>query len=393
MRFQIRGFHPQNGVVTLDAEAANLDDARSQAIAQGLQVIAIDRHWHDRLRRESSRSFDLLQFSQELHALLSAGLSLIEAMGAIARKEDPSPKRSLVEGLLDQLREGKAFSDALLRHPDVFSPLYRALVAASEQTGELDRALARFITYQMQMNAIRKRVVTAAIYPALLMGVGSLVILFLMAYVVPRFARIYEDVGRDLPVMSKLLLEWGQLVSNHGLTLLTTAILFAVGVGLLLRRSHNGLVDLLLTNKTLRQRVELYELARFYRTTGMLQEGGIPIVTALGMAKPLLGPTLASSLAAAIHAIQGGAPFSRAMEDQDMAPPVALDLLKVGEKSGALGEKMLRIADFYDEELARWVEWFTRLFEPLLMLFIGCFIAFVVVLLYLPIFELAGNLQ
>lgn len=394
MRFLIKGFQPDSGVVALAAEAASVDEARAQALARGVNVISIERHWRDRLTPESGRRFDLLQFSQELHSLLAAGLSIIEALGAIARKEAASPKRTLVEALIEQLREGKAFSDALRRFPEQFPPLYLALASASEQTGDLRHALTRFIAYRTQMDGIKKRVTAAAIYPALLVGVGGLVILFLMGYVVPRFARIYEDFGRELPFMSKLLLKWGTLVGSHGPLLLGMLLIAGIAITIFVRRQGSGgLTRLLLSGQTLRRRLQVYEMSRFYRTTGMLQQGGIPIVMALGMAKPLLGPDMRDAVGRATYAIQGGTPFSRAMEEQGLAPPVALDLLKVGEKTGDLGDKMLRIADFYDEDLSRWVEWFTKLFEPLLMLVIGLFIAFVVVLLYLPIFDLAGNLQ
>jgi general secretion pathway protein F len=395
MRFQIKGYHPAEGVVSLSLDAASLEEAHGLAGARGLNVISIQRDWMERLQRESSRHFDLLLFSQELHALLSAGLSIIETLGTIARKEPVSYKRTLVENLIRQLREGKPFSAALNAYPEEFPPLYLALTAASERTGDLGNALSRFIAYRIQMDTVRKKIVSSAIYPILLLGVGGLVILFLMGYVVPRFARIYEDFGRELPFMSKLLLQWGTLVGTHGLQLLAGFLGLGVLFAVFMKQHHGwqGLLRRLLANETLRQRFRLYEISRFYRTLGMLQQGGIPIVPASDMAGELLGSDLQRTLATGMEDIRAGTPFSAAMERQGLAPTVALDLLKVGEKTGDLGEKMIRIADFYDEDLSRWVEWFTRLFEPILMLLIGLFIAFIVVLLYLPIFDLAGNLQ
>lgn len=392
MRFEIKGYHPSQGLILMAATAATVDEARLQATNIGISVISVRRHWRDRLTMQRAQRFDLLLFSQELQSLLCAGLSIIEALGAVARKESPSLKRTLVEHIIRYLHEGESFSTALRHSPENFPPLYLALVAASEQTGDLGSALTRFIAYQSQMDAVRKRVHSAAIYPVLLLGVGGLVILFLMGYVVPRFARIYEDFGRDLPFMSQLLLQWGNVVWHHGVELALSLLSISAAAVLLWRR-YRGQWKVLLTNEWLRLRLQTYELARFYRTLGMLQQGGIPIVTALGMAEELLGEERRTSLQLATTAIRAGIPFSQAMEESGFAPPVALDLLKVGERSGNLGDKMIRIADFFDEELSRWIEWFSKLFEPLLMLAIGLFIAFIVVLLYLPIFELAGSLQ
>jgi general secretion pathway protein F len=345
------------------------------------------------LRRR--KGFDLLLFSQELRSLLEAGLSLIESLGALARKEAAGDKRTLIEALIRHLREGKPFSVALREFPDTFPPLYLALTSASEQTGNLAGALERFVSYRQQMDTVRKRIVSSAIYPALLIGVGSLVILFLMTYVVPRFSRIYEDFGRDLPFMSKLLLQWGALVETYGLKVLAILVVAAfIFVPIFKRRlGWRGLLRKLLAIKALQSRVYLYAISRFYRTLGMLQQGGIPIVSALALARELLGEDRQGALDQVTEDIRSGVALSESLERQGLAPPVASDLLKIGEKSGDIGEKMLRIADFYDEDLSRWTEWFVRLFEPLLMLFIGLFIAFVVVLLYLPIFELAGSVQ
>ena len=141
------------------------------------------------------------------------------------------------------------------------------------------------------------------------------------------------------------------------------------------------------------ERIRVYQLARFYRTLGMLLRGGIPIVTALEMVSGLLENALRGQLALASDCIREGQPISYAMETYGLTTPVALRLLRVGEHTGGMGEMTERIANFYDEEMARWVDWFTRLFEPLLMAFIGLVIGFIVILMYFPIFELAGSIQ
>ena len=141
------------------------------------------------------------------------------------------------------------------------------------------------------------------------------------------------------------------------------------------------------------EHLRTFELARFYRSLGMLLSGGIPIVSALGMVSGLLSVQLRSGAAATTEAIRRGETISAAFARGELTTPVAARLLRVGEKSGRMGEMMERIAVFHDEEMARWVDWFTRLFEPLLMVFIGLTIGLIVVLLYMPIFELAGSIQ
>ena len=396
MQFEIKAYRHGEGVVALSLEAASFNEARTRTGERGLEIISIRQHWRlSAQRRRKDPPFDLLLFSQELRSLIDAGLSLIEALGALSRKEISSDKRGLIDALIRHLREGKPFSMALQEFPSIFPSLYIALVSASEQTGDLASALGRFIGYRSQMDAIRKRIVSAAIYPSLLVGVGGLVILFLMSYVVPRFSRIYEDFGQNLPFMSRLLMQWGSLVQTHGLQVLMGLVVFgAIAVPVFKRKvGWRALRRKLLSHRVLRNRVQTYALSRFYRTLGMLQQGGIPIVIALGLAKSLLGEELQLHLDRVVTDVRAGVALSEAMERQNLAPPVASDLLKVGEKTGDIGEKMIRIADFYDEDLSRWTEWFVRLFEPLLMLGIGLFIAFIVVLLYMPIFELSGSIQ
>lgn len=383
-------------MISLSLEAASFNEARVRTRDRGLEILSIRQRWHSSTqRRRSNLPFDLLLFSQELRSLIDAGLSLIEALGALSRKENNPDKRGLIDALIRNLREGKSFSMAVREFPFIFPSLYVALTSASEQTGDLASALARFIDYRSQMDLMRKRIVSAAIYPTLLVGVGGLVIVFLMTYVVPRFSRIYEDFGHNLPFMSRLLMQWGALVQAHGLQLLIGVTAFGAIVVPIFKRKFGWkmLGRKLLSHSILRDRFQTYALARFYRTLGMLQQGGIPIIASLGLAKELLGEELQASLDRALVEVRSGAALSDAMERQNLAPPVASDLLKVGEKTGDIGDKMIRIADFYDEDISRWTEWFVRLFEPLLMLGIGLFIAFIVVLLYMPIFELSGSIQ
>ena len=398
MRFEVMAYRPREGVFSLSLEASSFDEARALARKKGLDIVSIRQQWHwFAQRRRKDPPFDLLLFTQELRSLVAAGLSLIESLSALSRKEAAVSRRNLTEVIIRHLREGKTFSGALREFPAIFPPLYIALVAASEQTGDLSGSLSRFIDYRSQMDMAKKRVVSATIYPVLLLGVGAFVILFLMSYVVPRFSRIYEDFGSELPLMSRLLMQWGQLLDSYGWQVLLGLLTAGALIFILFRRALRRL-DLLKwvlafkVLRILRERFQTYALSRFYRTLGLLQQEGLPIINALGLARELLPEDGRLALDRVALDVRAGIALSEALEKHELAPPVASDLLRVGEKTGDIGEKMIRIADFYDAEIARWTEWFLKLFEPLLMLTIGLFIAFIVVLLYLPIFELAGSI-
>jgi general secretion pathway protein F len=222
-----------------------------------------------------------------------------------------------------------------------------------------------------------------------------LVSMFLLVYVVPKFSRVYEDVGASLPFLSQMLLAWGRVVEAHSGTLLlgAIAIVSAATYGLTRPAVRRRLLEKLWQIPSLRERLHVYQLARFYRTLGMLQRGGIPILRALEMAAGLLSPGHQDQLARATANVREGQALSQAMDRHGLTTPVAVRMLRVGERSGRMGEMMERIAGFYDDEISRWVDWFTRLIEPLLMAVIGIIIGGIVVLMYFPIFELAGSLQ
>ena len=192
-----------------------------------------------------------------------------------------------------------------------------------------------------------------------------------------------------------MLLSWGQLVEGHGVLVLgTLAGLVIAGIYALRAAPVRAkLSDALWRFPAIGERMKVYQIARFYRTIGMLLRGGMPFVAALDMGAELLHPALRERLVAARRAISEGRQVSVSMEGNGLTTPVALRMLAVGERSGNMGEMMDRIAEFHDEEISRWVDWFTRLFEPILMAAIGLVIGAIVILMYLPIFELAGSLR
>jgi general secretion pathway protein F len=392
MRFRVTTLDGGHGVATLELDALDEADAQRQALARGLRVLGVRAaRWTGPRRSRLS----LVAFSNELVALLEAGLSLVEAIDALTEKERDESVRHVLDGLRRRLYEGQSLSTALADHPSSFPALYVATVRASERSGAIAEALRRFVAYQVQVDLLRKRLVSASIYPAVLLAAGGLVFLFLLAYVVPRFSGIYEDIGGELPFASKLLMEWGRLLEAHGVAVAAGAVAaIALAVHALTRPGLRAAVGRgIVRIPAIGHRVELYQLARLYRTVGMLLRGGIPIVTAFEMTGGLLAPVARPRLAAATRAVREGRSLTEALAEVSLTTPVAERMLRVGERSGEMGEMMERIAAFYDEELSRFVDLAARLIEPAMMTVIGLVIGVIVVLMYFPIFELAGSIR
>jgi general secretion pathway protein F len=229
----------------------------------------------------------------------------------------------------------------------------------------------------------------------ILLMVGGGVSLFLMSYVVPRFAEVYQGAGRNLPFMSRLMLDWGQFVASHTAGMLTGIALVIGGAVWGIRRAlrRGGVTRLLARLPAIGERARIYELSRLYLTLGMLSEGGITIVGALETVQTMVSPAIAAGLRAARGAIESGRPLSDAFEANGLTTPISLRMLRVGERTGEMGPMLTRSAAFYDGEIGRWIDRFTRTFEPLLMAAIGLVVGAIVVLLYMPIFDLAGDMS
>lgn len=398
MRFDLKAYREQDGVTVLALDAPDLAAARRRAESDGYRVLSARATGRWSLRRLlAAQGFSAPLFGQELLALLEAGMSLVEAVAILAGKAKHPEARRVLDELHRVLGEGRTFSKALESVTGAFPPLLIATVRASERTGNLPEALRRWLAYHRQLNGLRDRVVAASVYPALLIGVGTLVVVFLLAYVVPRFARVYEDIGQaNLPLLSRLLMHWGQAAGDHVFALVAglCAALAGIVYALMRPQTRAALERRLWQLPTLGEQLRIYQLARFTRTVAMLLKGGVPLVSALDLTGDLLRqPALQSGLDKARASIREGRSVSEAFAAHGLATDVGVRLLVVGERGGELGEAMERIAGFYDDEVARSVDWFSRLFEPALMLMMGVMIGGIVILMYLPVFELASSIQ
>ena len=395
MQFRVKTLKPDAGVGILLLDAVSAADAQAQVMASGHTVVSVaPAPLFTRLAAPGTVRFPLLLFSQELLSLLDSGITIVEAIETLAEKENRPAVKSVLERMVLALREGRPFSATLEELPQSFPALYVATVRASERTSGLSEALGRYIAYATQLETLRGRLVSAALYPALLVAVSSLVILFLMGYVVPRFSHIYEDMGGNLPFLSRLLLQWGLAVEQYWpaiLGLLAALVVAAVQGGG--RFVALRLARLMWRIPAVGEHMRVFQLARLYRTLGMLLRGGIALVPALDMVTGLLSAALQPRLTLATQHIREGNTLSHAFESTGLTTAVALRMLRVGERAGNMGDMMERIAAFHDEEMARWAEWVTKLLGPVLMLLMGLVIGAVVILMYLPIFQLADSIR
>ena len=406
MQFKVKAARSGLGVLNLDIDAGSIEEAKKQVQQSGYSVLAI--HSADtffQFPNLFTPRFSLSLFSQELLALMDAGLPQVEALETILAsnevqdnsvdKERKRNNKKLVQGIIDQLYEGKSLSKALESFPKEFNPLYVAMVKASEKTGNITESLSRYIAYQAQIDTIRKKVISSSIYPVVLILAGLLVTLFLMLYVVPKFSQIYKDMGHNLPFFSQMFMSFGEFLGDHKLYVwiflgtLFFGVFYAAGDSFVRQK----VLDQFKKIPNIGNRIHIYQLARFYRTFGMLLKGGVPIVPALEMVSGLLQEDLKDNLGKAKEAINEGKPVSVSLDNFGLTTPIATRLLRVGERTGKLDEMADRIANIYDDDMARWIDWFTKLFEPLLMCFIGLLIGLIVVSMYFPIFELAGSIQ
>jgi len=396
MQYEVKVLRGNEGITSLLLEAGDPHEAEVQAKSQGYSVIATRAKQHGAFLNLSRKAkFPIMMFSQELVALLQAGMPLIEVLETLEEKEAQLPVKKTLRKIISYLYEGHNLSYALEHIPESFPSLFVATVRSSEKTSSLPEVLARYIVYQSQLEEIKKKVITSSIYPVMLAVVGSLVVLFLMVFVVPSFSHIFEEMGGEIPLMSKLLMRFGGFLNDHFKIFLAVfvAVLGGFSFAAMQPASKLWLMRKVWDLPVIGERLHLYQLARFYRSLGMLLQSGMPILAALKLVSGLLQESLHEQLKQASMNIHEGGSISQAMEKYGLVTPLATRLLRVGERTGQMGEMMERIAAFYEEETVRWIERFVKLFEPLLMIFVGLLVGVIVVLMYFPIFELAGSIN
>lgn len=345
--------------------------------------------------RRAGSDFPRRLFCQELAVLLDAGIPLYESLMTLREKEASVTVAQVLTTVTTALSQGKTLSQAMRMQPEAFSSLLIASIEASQRTGQTAQALRQHASYLAWLSGLRDKLVSAAIYPAILIGASFLVITFLTVFVVPRFADIYEGMGGELPWLSGLLLHTGKAVGEHP-WLVLGAIVALVVACIAAWRSPSvraAASARLWRTPVIGPRLRLIELAALYRTLGLLLQAGVAVVPALEASVELVGPSLRPSLLQATRRVKEGARLSDSLHQCTLSTPVSLRMMRVGEQTGELGPMLERAATFYDEELARFTEWVGKVVSPVLMLVMGVLIGGIVVLMYLPIFQVAEQIQ
>ena len=396
--FVVHLIDPQRGALWRSVSAADAQAAVSALHIDPRRVLSVKAAESSSAASPTSsrsRAFPLRLFSQELAVLLAAGIPLLEGLVTLREKETASSVTHALDAVIEQVQSGQPLSTALRSQPAAFDSLFIAVVQASERTGQTEQALREHAAYLAWVDALRNKLVGASIYPLTLVVAGFAVIVFLLLFVVPRFAGILEGVGGDMPAASRALIAVGGVSGEHPWATAIAAL--AVLTLPVLAWRHGALRQWVAARlwqlPLLGPKLHLLALAQFYRTASMLLGAGVPVVSALRSAREVIAPRLRASLDAAIERVDQGERLSVALQQSGLTTPVSLRMVRVGERSGGLAPMLRNAAEFYDEELSRLTELVTRLVNPVLMLVMGVVIGSIVVLMYLPIFQLVEQVQ
>jgi general secretion pathway protein F len=389
MRFRAKVLTAAMGVDLVEVDAATLAEARRYVESGGVRVLdlrAVRKGWS---REARQAPFNLSVFNQQLSSLLEAGQTVVDAVEMLGQNDRHGKHRAVYDALMQGLRSGNQLSDAMAGLPSVFPPLYVAMVRASETTGTVRSAIRRFMQYQRQIDDIRGKLAAAATYPAILLSVGFVVIAFLMLYVLPRFSAVYDDAGT---AGGGFVQSWGTFVRENAWLAWSAVLLFGATVvtAVLHPGTRAAAYRRVLAMPWIGERMWILQLARLYRTLGMLLKSGVSVIAAMKMTEASLPASMQANLAGAVKAVSEGRAISAVMHESELTTEVAQRLLLAGESSGNLDDMMDRIADFYDQETAIWIDAAGRLIEPVLMIVIGLIIGAIVLMLYSPIFDLAN---
>jgi type IV pilus assembly protein PilC len=346
-------------------------------------------------RRKKLNLEKFLIFNQQFVTLIRAGLPILKALDLLADRLTDPKLGPYVKAVRDEVRNGTLLSDAF-RIQGIFPKIYVTSVMAGEKSGSLAEVLDRFITYQKLSLAVKKKVMVSLMYPSVLVVLTICLMVFLVTYVVPNFAQLYTSMQAQLPKATLILIAIGTTARNYIL------VFFAGLVALILfyrywsrKESARGRID------GVKLRVPLlgdiwvkYQVAQFSRVLSTLLTGGIPLVQGLETASDSLGtPLLRKALDKAGKMVREGQALSTSLKTTGIFPPLSIDMIEVGESTGALPVMLNSVAEFYEEDVNTRMTAALSLIEPAIMIFMGCFVAFVLIALYLPIFSLADTIR
>jgi type IV pilus assembly protein PilC len=385
------------GVYSADNEARLRHDFEEK----GLFVLSLQRRGAiaglsfqlPQSQRIASREF--LVFNQELATLLKAGMPLVQSLDLLKRRVESPVFRAVLDDVHDKVRSGTALSDAFASHGERFPRVYTASLLAGERSGSLDTVLRRYVEYARIISTVRRKTLSALVYPAILVTLAVALVSIIVLKVVPAFSDFYASFGAELPFVTRVILGISNFARSQFL-LVTIVILAAVGgiIGWARQAGQRARLDhLMLRAPLVGPIVAKFATSQMARTLATLLGGGLPLVNALEISARSVGNQyMASQLDVVNTRVREGQSFAAALEARGIFPEVAVKMAEVGESTGSLQEMLNTVADFYDEEIATTMERFVTLVEPTLLVIMGIVIAGLLLALYMPLFQLSSVL-
>jgi type IV pilus assembly protein PilC len=381
------------GIYVADSEAR----LRRELEEKGMYVLSLQRRAALSLstggRRQKIKRQEFLVFNQELATLLKAGMPLVQSLDILRQRVLNPTFKTVLDSVHDRVRSGTSLSDAFAEHQSLFPPVYSASLLAGERSGNLDAVIRRYVTYDKIVGAVKRRTLSALIYPSILVTMMILLIGIIVVKVVPAFSDFYANFDRELPLSTRIIVG----VSNAVVSNIVFIVAGVIGLGVAVtywsrqpaqrHRLDKWVLDVPWVGETARK----FFTSQLARTLATLLGGGIPLVNALEISvRSLSNQHLARDLDRVRVRVQEGQGFAAALRERNVFPDVAVKMVEVGESTGALQEMLNSLAEFYDEEIETEVGRFITLVEPVILVIMGIVIAVVVLALYMPLFELTS---
>jgi len=332
-------------------------------------------------------------FTRQLATMIDAGLPLVQSLEILSSQQESKVFKGIIREIREDVEGGSTFAGALKKHPGTFNELYTNLIVAGEEGGILDNILTRLANYIEKAEALKKKVKSALVYPSTIVGVAVIVVMILMIFVIPVFETMFKSAGQSLPLPTLITLTISKLIKKYIIIVIPGMILLIY----LLRKYYQTeggrtIIDrLLLKLPVFGPLFQKISVARFSRTLGTLVSSGVPILDGLTIVSRTSGNrTIETAILNARSSIREGETIAEPLGRSGIFPPMVIQMISVGESTGALDSMLAKIAEFYEEEVDVAVANLTSLLEPFLMIFLGVVIGGVVISMYLPIFQMAS---
>jgi type II secretory pathway component PulF len=400
--FQYKAKTRAGEVVSGSLAAGDRRAALAELTKLGFFPLAVDSAEADQQAQDKANSFrnrvksrDVLMFTQQLSSLLKSGMSLSQALGTLERRSQKRALGAILTELRNGIVQGESLSDSLAKHPRTFSRFFVNLIKAGEASGSLDDVLLRLGKHQEQMAEVREKVIGALIYPLIIVAVGICTIIFFMLVMVPRFSAMFKEMGTTMPLPTRILIGVSdKFVSYWWIGVL----LIIVGVTVYRIRSRSPEGKLAIDAFKLRSPVfgnilMANALAQFARTLATLLENGVPVLTALQIVEDTMtNRVIANEIREARTRVTDGTSISQPLSKGKVFPPLLIDMLAVGEESGAVVPALKNIADAYEQELSRMLKIFTTLLEPVIIIIMAIVVGGIVMSILMAVFSITSGI-